>query len=215
MRVIIAEDFVLFRQGLVRLLVDAGVEVVAAVGDATSLEGAVEADPPDVVIVDVHLPPTQTTEGLQAALAIRRSHPQVGVLVLSQHIETEYAVDLVARGAGGVGYLLKERVTDAADLIDAIARVSGGGSVVDPEVVARLVGRRRERNPMDELTAREREVLGLMAEGRSNQAIGNRLFVTPSTVEAHIRNIFSKLQLEDAPDDNRRVLSVLVFLQGG
>lgn len=214
MRVIIAEDFALFRQGVARLLADAGVEVIAQVADADALEAAVDADPPEVVIVDVRLPPTQTTEGLRAARAIRAAHPQVGVLVLSQHIETEAAVDLIARGAGGVGYLLKEHVTDAGELIDAVTRVAAGGSVIDPEVIARLVGRRRERNLIADLSARERDVLALIAEGRSNVAISQRLFVTPSTVEAHIRSIFSKLELEDAPDDNRRVLSVLAFLRG-
>ena len=213
MRVIIAEDFVLFRQGLARLLADAAIEVVAEVSDADALLQAVAADPPDAVVVDVRLPPTQTTEGVRAALEIRARYPRVGVLVLSQHVETEYAIDLVARGTGGVGYLLKERVSDAAELADALTRVASGGSAIDTEVVARLLGRRRKHDRIADLSAREREVLGLMAEGRSNAGICQRLFVTPSTVEAHIRSIFSKLELDDAPDDNRRVLSVLAFLQ--
>jgi DNA-binding NarL/FixJ family response regulator len=212
MRVIIAEDALLFREGLARLLTDAGIDVVDKVADAPALHSAVDSHSPDVVIVDVRMPPTQTTEGLRAALDLRARHPKLGVLVLSSHIETEYAVDLIAEGKGRVGYLLKERVTDVATLTDAVTRIAAGGSVIDPEVVARLVGRRRERNPLDQLTSRERSVLELMAEGRSNVAIGQRLFITPSTVEAHITNIFSKLELEDAPDDNRRVLSVLTLL---
>lgn len=209
----VAEDFVLFREGLARLLTDAGLEVVAQISDGDALRAAVAADPPDAVIVDVRLPPTQTTEGLRAALDIRADHPQVGVLVLSQHIETEYAVELLSSAKGGVGYLLKEHVTDVATLADAVTRVAAGGSVIDPEVVARLLGRRRNRSNLDDLSSRELEVLALMAEGRSNSAIGSRLFITPSTVEAHIRSIFSKLELEDAPDDNRRVLSVVAFLR--
>ena len=209
----VAEDTALLREGLVRLLAEAGIEVVAQVGDAEELKAAIAVEPPDAVIVDVRMPPTQTTEGLQAALEIRAAHPKVGVLVLSQHVETEYAVDLLAGGSGGVGYLLKERVGDVATLVDAVTRVSRGDSVVDPEVVARLVRRRRERNPLDELTSREREVLTLIAEGRSNAAIGQRLFITPSTVEAHISSIFSKLGLDDDPDANRRVLAVLVLLR--
>ena len=209
----VAEDTVLLREGLVRLLTEAGIDVVAQVGDAEKLRAAIAAAPPDAVIVDVRMPPTQTTEGIQAALEIRRAHPGVGVLVLSQHVETEYAVDLLAGGSGGVGYLLKERVTDVASLVDAVTRVARGDSVVDPEVVARLVRRRREPHPLDELTSREREVLSLIAEGRSNAAIGQRLFITPSTVEAHISSIFSKLGLDDDPDANRRVLAVLALLR--
>jgi DNA-binding NarL/FixJ family response regulator len=209
----VAEDTVLLREGLVRLLTEAGIEVAAQVGDAAELRAAIAGGPPDAVIVDVRMPPTQTTEGIEAALEIRRAHPTVGVLVLSQHVETEYAVDLLSGGSGGVGYLLKERVADVATLVDAVTRVAKGDSVVDPEVVARLVRRRREPHPLDDLTAREREVLSLIAEGRSNAAIGQRLFITPSTVEAHISSIFSKLGLDDDPDANRRVLAVLALLR--
>jgi DNA-binding NarL/FixJ family response regulator len=213
MRVILADDSVLLREGLARLLTDAGMEVGAQVGDATALLTAVRADPPEVAIVDIRMPPTQTTEGLQAALTIREENPHVGVLVLSQHIETEYAMELLSEGRGGVGYLLKERVTDVATLVDTVNRVAAGGSVVDPEVVSRLLHRRRERNPLDELSERERAVLALMAEGRSNAAIGQRLFVSTKTVETHIGNIFSKLGIEETRDDNRRVLAVLTLLR--
>lgn len=213
MRVILADDSVLLREGLARLLSDAGVDVCAQVGDAAALLAAVRTDAPDVAIVDIRMPPTQTTEGLQAALTIRQENPRVGVLVLSQHIETEYAMDLLSEGRGGVGYLLKERVTDLATLVDSVNRVAAGGSVVDPEVVSRLLHRRRERNPLDELSERERAVLALMAEGRSNAAIGQRLFVSTKTVETHIGNIFSKLGIEETPDDNRRVLAVLTQLR--
>jgi DNA-binding NarL/FixJ family response regulator len=214
MRVILADDSVLLREGLARMLVESGFEVVAQVGDAEALLAAVDADPPDVCIVDIRMPPTNTTEGLQAALHLRVHHPEVAVLVLSQYVETRYAMELLAQGADGVGYLLKDRVGDIAELLAALRSVVAGRSVIDPTVVSRLVGRRRQADPMETLTAREREVLEQMAEGRSNRAIGERLFLSPKTVEAHVSSIFSKLGIEDTADDNRRVLSVLTWLRG-
>ena len=214
MRVILADDSVLLREGLARMLVDSGFEVVAQVGDAGALLAAVDADPPDVCIIDIRMPPTNTTEGLQAALQLRVRHPSVALLVLSQYVETRYAMELLARGADGVGYLLKDRVGDVSELLAAIRSVAAGRSVIDPTVVSRLVGRRRHTDPMEALTAREREVLALMAEGRSNRAIGERLFLSPKTVETHVSAIFSKLGIEDTADDNRRVLSVLTWLRG-
>ena len=214
MRVILADDSVLLREGLARMLVESGFEVVAQVGDAEALLAAVDADPPDVCIVDIRMPPTNTTEGLQAALQLRIRHPSVAVLVLSQYVETRYAIELLARGADGVGYLLKDRVGDVSELLAGLRAVAAGRSVIDPAVVSRLVGRRRQDDPMERLTAREREVLGLMAEGRSNRAIGERLFLSPKTVETHVSGIFSKLGIEDTSDDNRRVLSVLTWLRG-
>jgi DNA-binding NarL/FixJ family response regulator len=214
MRVILADDSVLLREGLARMLSESGFEVVAQVGDAEALLAAVDADPPDVCIVDIRMPPTNTTEGLQAALHLRVHHPEVAVLVLSQYVETRYAMELLAQGADGVGYLLKDRVGDIAELLAALRSVVAGRSVIDPTVVSRLVGRRRQADPMETLTAREREVLEQMAEGRSNRAIGERLFLSPKTVEAHVSAIFSKLGIEDTADDNRRVLSVLTWLRG-
>jgi len=214
MRVILADDSVLLREGLARMLVESGFEVVAQVGDAEALLAAVDADPPDVCIVDIRMPPTNTTEGLQAALHLRVHHPEVAVLVLSQYVETRYAMELLAQGADGVGYLLKDRVGDIAELLAALRSVVAGRSVIDPAVVSRLVGRHRRADPMEALTAREREVLEQMAEGRSNRAIGERLFLSPKTVEAHVSAIFSKLGIEDTADDNRRVLSVLTWLRG-
>ena len=183
-------------------------------GDAEALLAAVDADPPDVCIVDIRMPPTNTTEGLQAALHLRVHHPGVAVLVLSQYVETRFAIELLARGADGLGYLLKDRVGDVSELLAAVRSVVAGRSVIDPTVVSRLVGRRRQADPMETLTAREREVLEQMAEGRSNRAIGERLFLSPKTVEAHVSAIFSKLGIEDTADDNRRVLSVLTWLRG-
>jgi len=219
MRVMVADDAVLFREGLSRVLADAGFEVTAQVGDAQALLNRVREDPPDVCVVDIRMPPTHTTEGLDAARSLGASHPEVGVLVLSAHVEPHYALALIEDGArgipfGGAGYLLKERVADLAELTDAVRRVAGGGLVVDPSVVAQLVGRTRARNPLDGLTDREREVLTVMAEGRSNQAICERLFLSPKTVEAYVRGVFTKLDLHQGADDNRRVLAVLAFLRG-
>jgi DNA-binding NarL/FixJ family response regulator len=215
LRLVLADDSLLLREGIARLLVEAGFDVVAQVGDADLLQQAIRDHHPDVAIVDIRMPPTHTDEGLRAAEAIRAEHgTEIGILVLSQYVETSFALRLVADGAGGVGYLLKDRVDDLEDFADAVRRIARGGSVIDPEVVAQLVGRRRTRVPLDDLTEREREVLALMAEGRSNQAICDRLFLAPKTVEAHIANIFSKLELLPAPDDHRRVLAVLAHLKG-
>lgn len=213
MRVIVAEDSVLFRKGLVRLLEDAGIDVAAEVGDAESVIRRVKADPPDVVIVDIRMPPSHTIEGIEAAIRLRVEYPDVGVLVLSQYVETEYAVELLEDVDGSVGYLLKDRVTDPGQLIDAIRRIAAGETVVDSEVVRRLVGRRRESSPLDQLTEREGEVLATMAEGRSNQAIGDTLYMSPKTVETHIRSIFQKLGLHQDDDSHRRVLAVLTWLR--
>jgi DNA-binding NarL/FixJ family response regulator len=214
-RIVLADDSVLLREGIARLLAEAGFDVVAQAGDAPGLLTAVREQRPDVAVIDIRMPPTHTDEGLRAAEAIRTEHgTAIGVLVLSQYVETSFALRLVADGEGGMGYLLKDRVDDPEELSDAIRRIARGGSVIDPEVVAQLVGRRRTRVPLDDLTEREREVLALMAEGRSNQAICDRLFLAPKTVEAHIANIFSKLELLPAPDDHRRVLAVLAHLKG-
>ena len=213
MQVMIADDAVLFREGLARVLQAAGIEVAAQVGDGEQLLVRVRADPPEAVVVDIRMPPTHTAEGLEAARRIRAEHPQVGVLVLSQYVEPHHAVQLLQDGAGGVGYLLKDRVADVGEVVDAVRRVATGGSVIDPEVVAQLVSRRRTRDPIQELTERERQVLALMAEGRSNQAIGERLFLSPKTVEAHVHSIFTRLDLHATPDDHRRVLAVLAFLR--
>ncbi len=212
MRVVLAEDSMLLREGLVRLLGEAGCEVVDAVGDGDALVGSVVEHRPDVAIVDVRMPPSFTDEGLRAAIEARRQVPGTGVLVLSQYVEESYAGDLLADGAGGVGYLLKDRVSRLADLSDALERVASGGTVLDPEVVAQLFARRR-RDPLDELTAREREVLGLMAEGRTNVAIARKLVVTGGAVEKHISSIFAKLDLPPSDDDHRRVLAVLTWLK--
>ncbi len=214
LRIVLADDSVLLREGVARLLSEAGFEVVGQAGRADELVRLVDELQPDVAITDIRMPPTHTDEGLRAAEAILAEHDsKVGVLVLSQYVETTFALQLVTEGRGGVGYLLKDRVADVEDFADAVRRVARGGSVIDPEVVAQLVGKRRAKGPIDDLTEREREVLALMAEGRSNQAICDRLFVTPKTVEAHIANIFSKLELLPAPDDHRRVLAVLTYLR--
>jgi len=214
LRLVLADDSVLVREGVARLLIDSGFEVIAQVSDADALLQATRDLLPDVAVVDIRMPPTHTDEGLRAAQTIRAEHgATVGILVLSQHVEPSFALRLMSDGAGGVGYLLKDRVSDIGDLADAIRRIAKGGSVIDPSVVAVLVGR-RARVPLDDLTEREREVLALMAEGRSNQAIGDRLGMARKTVEAHIANIFSKLELEPAADDHRRVLAVLAHLRG-
>ena len=215
LRLVLADDSLLLREGITRLLTEAGFEIVAQVGEPEKLLEAVRKHRPDVALIDIRMPPAHTDEGLRAAEAIRAEHgTAVGILVLSQYVETTFALRLVADGAGGVGYLLKDRVEDLDDFADAVRRIARGGSVIDPEVVAQLVGRRRAKVPLDDLTEREREVLALMAEGRSNQAICDRLFLAPKTVEAHIANIFSKLELLPAPDDHRRVLAVLAHLRG-
>jgi DNA-binding NarL/FixJ family response regulator len=187
--------------------------VVAQAGDADELLAAVRADPPDVAVTDIRMPPTHTDEGLRAAHEIRSEFPGVGVLVLSQFVETDYAMQLVSAGAAGLGYLLKDRVTNVQEFTDAVRRVAAGGSVIDPEVVTRLVGRARQASPLDALTDREKEVLRLMAEGRSNQAISEALFLSEKTVEGHVRSIFTKLDLLPTPDDHRRVLAVLTYLR--
>jgi DNA-binding NarL/FixJ family response regulator len=203
----------LTREGIVRLLRDAGVDVVADVEDANALLRHVELDHPEVVVVDIRMPPTHTDEGLVAAARIRKHHPDVGVLVLSQYVEAEYAARLLASHPERVGYLLKERVFDVAILLDALRRLSDGETVIDPTIVARLLGRRRRDDPLARLTPREREVLALVAEGLSNRAIAERLFVTERTVEAHTKQIFEKLGLFDDPTTHRRILAVLAFLR--
>ena len=213
MRVVIADDEVLLREGLERLLTEAGFEVVGKVGTADELRRKVELTRPDVAIVDIKMPPTHTNEGLVAAEAIRDSHPETAVLVLSHYLASLYALRLIEQHPGGVGYLLKERVSDLAVLTDALARLHEGESVVDPTIVARLVNRARPASRLDELTKREREVLALIAEGRSNKGICERLFLSPKTVEAHVKHIFMKLGIEGSGDDHRRVLAVLAFLR--
>ena len=213
MRVVIAEDSVLMREGLARVLTDAGFDVAAQVGDAAALRTAIRDTQPDVAIVDIRMPPTHTDEGVRAAEEIRAEHPDIGVLLLSQVVEARRALRLFQDSAEGFGYLLKDRVLELDDFLDAVRRVGRGGTAVDPEVVAQLLGGRRKRSPVDELTPREREVLGLMAEGRSNQAICKKLFLSPKTVETHVNNIFVKLGLFQAPDDHRRVLAVLAYLR--
>jgi DNA-binding NarL/FixJ family response regulator len=212
-RVVLAEDSVLLREGLVRLLEEAGTEVVAAVADGPSLVRAVREHRPDVAVVDVRMPPTHTDEGLQAALAIRAKHPKVGVLVLSQHADIGLAMKLLDGGAEGVGYMLKDRVADLEDFADAIRRVAAGGSALDPTIVSQLLSKRRATGPLDDITAREREVLELMAEGRSNQGIAERLEISDRGVQKHVTNIFDKLGLAAGTDDHRRVLAVLTFLR--
>ena len=214
-RVVIAEDQALLRQGIVRLLGDAGFEVVAEAGDAPDLLRKVAAHKPDVAIVDVQMPPDNTDDGLRAAMEIRAKHPEIGVLVLSQYAEERYAVDLIGDNAEGVGYLLKDRVTDFALFADAVKRVAARGSVLDPTVVAHMFGRRRRNDPLDGLTPREREVLALMAEGRSNKGIAEVLIVTPHAVEKHVTGIFTKLGVGGGAEDHRRVLAVLEFIRGG
>jgi DNA-binding NarL/FixJ family response regulator len=211
---VIADDSVLLREGVVRILAEAGFEVVGQAGNADELMLKVRSYSPDVAVVDIRMPPTHTDEGLKAAQEIREKHPGVGVLVLSQYIEPAYAMELLADSAEGVGYLLKDRVSDVHEFADAVRRVADGGSALDPAIVSQLVGRRRGDDPLGELTAREREVLGLMAEGRSNQGIAERLVVTERAVEKHVTSIFSKLRLPPATADHRRVLAVLAYLRG-
>ena len=213
MRVVVADDVLLTRQGIIRLLRDASIEVVAEADDAQGLLREVRLARPDVALVDIRMPPTHTDEGLVAAQTIRVEHPQVGVLVLSQYVEPSYALRLIQEHPERVGYLLKERVFDIATVIDALRRIVDGETVIDPTIVSRLVGRRRRQDPLAGLSEREREVLGLIAEGLSNRAIAARLVVTERTVEAHVTQIFQKLRLPESPDQHRRVLAVLAFLR--
>jgi DNA-binding NarL/FixJ family response regulator len=213
MRVVLADDAAVIRHGLARLLSDEGFDVVAEVGDARALLRQVEADPPDVVLVDIRMPPSFTREGLEVADAIRAAHPTVGILVLSQHVEVAYAMKLVGEGAQRVGYLLKDRIADVETLTSALRRVHAGETVVDRQLVRELLEAPRAIDPLASLTAREREVLALIAEGRTDRGIAEALVVSPKTVEAHVRNIFSKLDLPAAPTENRRVHAVLAFLE--
>jgi DNA-binding NarL/FixJ family response regulator len=212
-RVVIADDTMLMREGVARLLGDAGIDVVAAVADVEGLRRAVRLRGPDVAIIDIRMPPTFTDEGLVAARAIRAEHPATAVLVLSQHLVPEFAVTLLEDQPGGCGYLLKERVGDLAVLTDALRRVAAGETIVDPGIVAALFARRRRASPLETLTPREREVLGLVAEGRSNRSISTELGIAERTVEAHVKQVFDKLDLVDDPGTNRRVLAALVALQ--
>jgi len=212
-RVVVADDAVLLREGVVRILREAGFDVQAQAGNAEDLLLHVRSLEPDVAVVDIRMPPTHTDEGLRAALRIRAEHPGVGVLVLSQYVEPAYALELLAGSAEGVGYLLKERIGNIDEFVDAVRRVAAGGSALDPAVVSEIVGRRRRDDPLSGLTPREREVLELMAEGRSNQGIAARLVVSERAVEKHVTNIFGKLQLPTEAADHRRVLAVLTFLR--
>jgi DNA-binding NarL/FixJ family response regulator len=209
-RTVIAEDSVLFREGLARLLADADHEIVARVGDADALVAAVHRERPDLAVVDIHMPPHRGADGARAARSLREDHPDLGIVLLSQHVETSAAVDLMRRG--GFGYLLKDRVLDVDEFLDALRRVAAGGSALDPEVVAQLIGHRRSSDPLARLTAREREVLGLMAEGRTNRGVARRLFLTERTVETHVASIMVKLGLAADEEDHRRVLAVIAFL---
>jgi len=213
LRVVVADDSVLLREGVVRLLEEAGLEVVGQAGDAEDLKRKVFAHRPDLAIVDVRMPPDHTDDGLRAALEIRRQQPETAVLVLSQYVEEAYALELVGDSQGGVGYLLKDRVADVDRFVDSVRRVAEGGSALDPEVVAKLLGRRRRDDPLHDITPREREVLELMAEGRSNAAIAGQMVVTERAVEKHVTNIFAKLDLTTKPDSHRRVLAVLAYLR--
>jgi DNA-binding NarL/FixJ family response regulator len=213
-RVVIAEDSVLLREGLVRLLADEGINVVEAVGDGDELLAAAERHRPDLAIVDVRMPPTHTDEGLRAAIEARARVPEMAILVLSQYVEERYASDLLAAGGAGIGYLLKERVADVGEFVESVRRVAEGGTAFDPEVVAQLLSRRRRDDPLSDLTPREREVLSLMAEGLSNSAIAKRLWLTVGAVEKHIGSIFGRLGLLPGDDENRRVRAVLTYLEG-
>jgi serine/threonine-protein kinase PknK len=210
-RVVVADDDVLLREGIARILSDAGYEVVAQAGDRAELEGLVREHVPDLVVVDIRMPPTQTTEGLDAAGTIRAEHPEVGILLLSAHVDVETAMDLLG-GGERIGYLLKSRVRSVEDFVDALVRIAGGGSVVDPALVQELVAERQRDDPLAELTEREREVLALMAEGRSNSGIARRLWITEGAVEKNVRSILMKLNLPTAEDDHRRVLAVVTYL---
>ena len=211
LRVVLAEDDVLLREGLASLLERSGFEVVGQAGDGAQLLALVDAETPELVVVDIRMPPTHTSEGLDAAQRIRQEHPETGILVLSAHVEIEHAMELLA-GGRGIGYLLKSRVTDVEEFVDTLQRVARGGSVVDPGLVAELVAARHRNDPLAVLSPREREVLALMAEGRSNSGIARRLWVTEGTVEKHVRSILTKLTLPETDDDHRRVLAVLTFL---
>ena len=213
MRIVIGEDQALLREGIARLLEEAGFDVVGQAGDAVDLRRKVGAHKPDVAVVDIQMPPTRTDDGLRAAIEIRSQHPCTRVLVLSQYVEERYAVDLIGECAEGVGYLLKDRVGDLDEFADAVRRVGEGGSVLDPEVVTRMLARPRHQNPLDDLSPRERDVLELMAQGRSNQGIAEKLWITESAVEKHVTAIFEKLGLERDFEDHRRVLAVLAFLR--
>jgi DNA-binding NarL/FixJ family response regulator len=215
MRIVIADDAVLLREGAARLLEDAGHEVVAQAGDADDLLRKVRAHRPDVAIIDVRMPPDDTDDGLRAALTIKDELPDVGILLLSQYVEDRYLAQLLGRGGQGVGYLLKDRVADVERLTEAVERIAAGGSVLDPEVVSQMLGSRRGEGPLDSLTVREREVLGLMAEGRTNRAIAGQLFVSERAVERHVTSIFGKLDLPAGGEDHRRVLAVLAYLRDG
>jgi DNA-binding NarL/FixJ family response regulator len=212
-RIVIAEDSVLLRAGLTSLLTDADHEVVATVGDAVSLLEVVDRNKPDLAVVDVRMPPTHTDDGLRAALQIRERWPEIGILVLSQYVEERYATDLLAGDSGALGYLLKDRIAEVAEFLSAVARVGEGGTVLDPEVVAQILARTRRRDPIERLSPREREVLGLMAEGRSNAAIARAMVVSDGAVEKHVSNIFTKLDLPPTQHDHRRVLAVLHWLE--
>jgi DNA-binding NarL/FixJ family response regulator len=213
MKVVLADDSVLFREGVARLLAESGFDVVGQAGDVDSLMELVAEMAPSVAIVDIRMPPNHATEGLAAAERIRLEHPGTAVLVLSQYVEPHYALRLIHDEPGGFGYLLKDRVGQVDELADAVSRVANGGTVIDPSVVSQLLARRRARDPLEALSDRELEVLSMMAEGRSNQAIADRLSLTPKTVESHVRSIFMKLDLPPAADDHRRVLAVLTYLR--
>jgi DNA-binding NarL/FixJ family response regulator len=212
-RVAVADDAVLLREGVVRLLREAGFDVTGQVGTGDELVRLVDADPPDVCVVDIRMPPTFTDEGLRAASLIGERHPDVGIVILSQYDDAGYAMQLLAHGAKGRGYLLKDRVMDVEEFVDAVRRVAEGGSAIDPQIIAGLVGRPRHRSPLDDLTGREREVLALMAEGRSNVSIERKLFLSQKTVEGHVRNLFAKLGLQPEEGVHRRVLAVLTYLR--
>jgi DNA-binding NarL/FixJ family response regulator len=213
MRAVIAEDSLLLREGLSRLLTEAGIEIVGQAGDAEDLLRKTRAHKPDVVVTDIRMPPTQTDEGVRAAKVIRSELPEIGVLVLSQYVEEQYVMELLGDSAEGVGYLLKDRIADVERFTDAVKRVAEGGSALDPEVVSHMLGRRRREDPLAELTPREREVLGLMAEGYSNSALASQLVVTERAIEKHVTNIFAKLGFASEPDHHRRVLAVLAFVR--